>query len=220
MNSTPLIIILLGPPGSGKGTQAKRLNSRYNIPQISTGDLFREHISKGTSIGIKAKEYIQAGQLVPDEIVLGMLFDRVNQPDCSRGYLLDGFPRTVPQAEQLFTKLNVNSKILVLCLEVLDDEIVKRATKRLVCRECGAIYNTETALPKKDLICDVCNGTVYRRPDDFEEVIRQRLRVYHNQTRPLVNYYQDKGLLAAFNGEQNPEELYEQLKNYVDSCRD
>lgn len=217
MNSIPLIIIFLGPPGSGKGTQAKRLSLQYDIPQISTGDLFREHITGGSSIGITAKEYIQAGQLVPDAIVLGMLFDRVRQPDCSHGYLLDGFPRTVSQAEQLFDNLNVNSNVLVLCLEVGDDEIVKRATKRLVCRSCGAIYNEETALPKNDLICDDCNGPVYRRPDDSEEVIRQRLSVYRNQTEPLVSYYRDKGLLAVFNGEQNPQHIYEQLKAYVES---
>lgn len=215
--STPFVLILLGPPGSGKGTQAKQLAIDYGIPQISTGDLFREHMAAQTSIGIKAKEYIQSGLLVPDDIVLGMLFDRIEKPDCAKGYLLDGFPRTEVQAERLSHHQSMKTKLFVLCLEVPDEEIIKRAAGRLVCRQCGAIYNLFIAPPVYERRCDKCRGEVYRRPDDEAQVVSKRLAVYRDQTRPLIEYYDHRGLLTLFDGNQPPEVVHRELKHYIDS---
>lgn len=211
-----LILILLGPPGSGKGTQAKRLSSDYGIPQISTGDLFREHMASGTEIGRKAKEYIESGRLVPDEIVLGMLFDRISKPDSSKGFLLDGFPRTEEQAQQLSKYPAMRGKVYVLSLDVPDDEIVKRAAARLVCRQCGSIYNKLINPPKEEGVCPSCNGEVYRRSDDEPEVVQKRLAVYRAQTQPLIEYYQTQGLLTHFNGNRSPEEVHQDLKAFID----
>lgn len=212
-----VVMILLGPPGSGKGTQAKRLSQDYQIPQISTGDLFRENMAAGTPIGLKAKAFIQSGQLVPDEIVLGMLFDRIAQPDCARGYLLDGFPRTIPQADQLAQHQSMKTTLCVLSLEVPDEEIVKRAAGRLLCRQCGAIYNRDISPPQIDSICDKCGGEVYRRMDDEPDVVRKRLKVYHEQTQPLIEYYDHQGLLTTFDGNQSPDAVYTELKRYIDN---
>lgn len=214
--SFPFVIILLGPPGSGKGTQAKRLSEEYRLPQISTGDLFREHIAAQTPIGRKAKEFIQAGLLVPDEVVLGMLFHRLEQPDCANGYLLDGVPRTIVQADQLSEHQSMKTKLFVLCLEVPDEEIIKRAAGRFVCRECGFIYNRLISPPARENICDRCGGEVYRRSDDEPDVVRQRLKVYHHQTQPLIEYYEQKGSLARFNGNRPPDVVYAELKDYID----
>jgi adenylate kinase len=211
----PLVMILLGPPGSGKGTQAKKLSAEFSIPQISTGDLFREHIAHQTPIGVEAKEYMEAGLLVPDEIVLGMLFQRIEQPDCAKGYLLDGFPRTKVQADRLADHESMNTEIFVLCLEVPDEEIVKRASSRLVCRECGAIYNLHNSPPVHENRCDRCRGVVYRRTDDDPEVVSKRLAVYRSLTQPLIEYYDHKGLLTLFDGNQTPESLHEELKAYI-----
>lgn len=215
-SSSPLILILLGPPGSGKGTQAKRLAQDYGIPHISTGDLFREHMSALTPIGQKAKAYIEAGQLVPDEVVLGMLFDRVSRSDCARGYLLDGMPRTIAQAEQLAQHQAAHTSLMVLCLEVSDEEIVSRATNRLVCRQCGAIYNRLISPPVHEGICDNCQGEVYRRSDDEEKVVGERLKVYHAQTQPLVKYYDQLGLLTMFDGQQPPDVVHAEMKRFID----
>lgn len=218
-NPTPtFIIILLGPPGSGKGTQAKRLSLDFGIPQISTGDLFREHMAAQTTIGKQAKEYIQAGLLVPDDIVMGMLFERIEMPDCAKGYLLDGFPRTKVQADQLSRHQSMKTKLFVLCLDVADEEIVKRAAGRLVCRECGAIYNQINSPPMHENRCDICRGEVYRRPDDEPEVVRKRLSIYHAQTQPLIEYYDHRGLLTLFDGKQTPEALHAELKSYIINC--
>ena len=211
----PLIIILLGPPGSGKGTQAKRLSKEFNIPQISTGDLFREHMAAVTPIGLEAKEFMSKGQLVPDEIVLGMLFDRIAKEDCSKGYLLDGFPRTVAQADQLFARRKDAGVILAISLEVPDEVIVKRAAGRVVCRQCGAIYHRENAPPKNGTICDLCGGEVYRRADDEEKVVRERLRVYHELTQPLIHYFQERKLLTSIDGSGAPEFVNAQIKEEV-----
>jgi adenylate kinase len=216
---SPLAVILLGPPGSGKGTQAKRLSQDYHIPHISTGDLFREHMKAETPIGQKARQFMQAGQLVPDEVVLGMAFERMAQPDCAKGYLLDGFPRTVPQAEQLSEHLYPQDHLLVLSLEVSDEEIVKRAEGRLVCRECGVIYNRAISPPLHGNKCDKCGGQVYRRADDEPDVVRERLRVYHAQTQPLIQYYDRLGLLTTFDGSQRPEVVHAALKRYIDNNR-
>lgn len=218
-NSSSFVIILLGPPGSGKGTQAKRLSQDYHIPQISTGDLFREHMAAQTPIGQKAKSYIQAGHLVPDEVVLGMLFERIDQRDCAKGYLLDGFPRTIPQADQLAQHQSMKTKLFVLCFEVPDEEIVKRAAGRLVCRQCGTIYNRDISPPVHENICDKCGGEVYRRMDDEPEVVRKRLSVYHAQTRPLIEYYDKLGLLTIFDGNQPPDVVHAELKRFIDAYR-
>ncbi len=216
-NSSSFVIILLGPPGSGKGTQAKRLSADYGIPQISTGDLFREHMTAQTPIGQKAKGFIQAGQLVPDDVVLGMLFDRIEQSDCAKGYLLDGFPRTTPQADQLAQHQSMKTKLFVLCLEVPDEEIVKRAAGRLVCRQCGSIYNRDISPPVHENVCDKCKGEVYRRADDDPEVVRKRLKVYHEQTQPLIEYYDKLGLLTIFDGNQPPDVVHAELKRFIDA---
>lgn len=215
-NSPPLIIILLGPPGSGKGTQGKRLSKEYGIPQISTGDLFREHMAKETLIGVKAKEYMHAGLLVPDAIVMDMLFDRIGRPDCARGYLLDGFPRTLPQADQLGKHQSMQGNYLVLSLEVPDAVIIERAAGRLVCRKCDAIYNQGLTPPRVPNTCDKCKGEVYRREDDNPDVVSKRLSVYREQTQPLIEYYDKKGRLTQFDGNQKPENVYLELKAYID----
>lgn len=215
-HSSSFVIILLGPPGSGKGTQAKRLALDYGIPQISTGDLFREHMAAQTPIGQKAKAFIQSGLLVPDDIVLGMLFERIEQPDCAQGYVLDGFPRTETQADQLSQHQSMQTKLFVLCLEVPDQEIIKRAAGRLVCRQCGAIYNRMISPPQYENRCDKCRGEVYRRPDDDPEVVAKRLAVYHAQTQPLIEYYDHRGLLTLFDGNQTPDAVYHELKHYID----
>ncbi len=217
--SPSIVIILLGPPGSGKGTQAKRLSQDYQIPQISTGDLFRENIAARTTIGLKAKSFIQEGKLVPDEIVLEILFDRLMEPDCVRGYLLDGFPRTIFQADQLALHQSMQTKKFVFNLEVPDEEIVKRASGRFVCRQCSAIYNRDLSPPLHDRICSQCRGEVYRRIDDDPEVVRKRLKVYHDQTQALVEYYDHQGILTTFDGNQPPDVVYAELKRHIDSYK-
>jgi adenylate kinase len=213
---SPFVIILLGPPGSGKGTQAKRLSQDYQLPQISTGDLFREHMAALTPVGKKAKEFIQAGLLVPDDVVLSMLFERIQQPDCAKGYILDGFPRTILQAEQLAQHESMQAKSFVLCLEVPDEEIVKRSAGRIVCRQCGSIYNRDISPPVHDNICDKCGGQVYRRVDDEPEVVRKRLKVYREQTQPLIEYYDKRGLLTMFDGNQSPDVVHAEFKRFID----
>ncbi len=210
-DSTKTVIILLGPPGSGKGTQAVGLTKELRIPHISTGDLFRENISQGTDLGKKAKSFMDAGKLVPDELVLEMLFDRVSRPDCAKGYLLDGFPRTIPQAEALDLKLKQDSKVIALNLNVSDDLILKRIEGRLSCKDCGHIHNKYFSAPAKEGICDKCGGSLIQRSDDNAEVVKERLSVYHRQTQPLVSYYTKKGVLANINGEKAPEEVAKDL---------
>ncbi len=209
--ATKTVIILLGPPGSGKGTQATGLTKELGIPHISTGDLFRENISKGTELGKKAKSYMDAGKLVPDDLVLEMLFDRVSKPDCAKGYLLDGFPRTIPQAEALDIKLKVDSKVVALNLNVSDDLIVKRIEGRLSCKNCANIHNKYFSPPAKEGMCDKCGSALIQRSDDNADVVKERLRVYHEQTEPLVAYYAKKGVLANINGEKSPEEVAKDL---------
>lgn len=210
--TTQRVIILLGPPGSGKGTQAVRLSKEQGIPHISTGDLFRENISQGTELGQRAKSYIDAGKLVPDSVVLDMLFDRVSRPDCAHGYLLDGFPRTLPQAEAFQKHLPSGTKLIVLDLEVPDEMIVKRIAGRLTCSQCGNIQNRFVSPPKQEGICDKCGGAFTQRPDDKPEVVQERLRVYHEQTAPLIGYYQKQGVLFTVDGTKSPDEVYAELK--------
>jgi len=215
-NAQKTIVILLGPPGSGKGTQAARLTKELNIPHISTGDLFRENIKNNTDLGKKAKAFIDAGKLVPDELTLELLMDRVARPDCARGYLLDGFPRTIPQAEALDKYLSEKEKgarIVALNLQVPDEVIVKRIAGRLLCKGCTNIQHVETSPPAKEGVCDKCGGELYQRSDDKPEVVAQRLKSYHEQTEPLENYYSKKGVLTNVNGEQQPDQVFADLMN-------
>ncbi len=206
-------IVFLGPPGAGKGTQAKMIAEKYGIPQISTGDMFREHLSKGTELGKKAKEYMDKGQLVPDEIVLGMVEERLKQPDCEKGFILDGFPRTVPQAEALDKLLEKMGKKIdyAILIDVPDEELVKRLTGRRTCKKCGMMYHIVFKPPKEDNKCDVCGGELYQRADDNEETVRNRLKVYHEQTEPIIQYYEQKGVLHRIDGIGSIEEIFDRI---------
>lgn len=208
------VIVLLGPPGSGKGTQAVRISKVLGFSHISTGDLFREHLKNGTPLGKQVKGLIDAGQLVSDDIVLEILFDRLKKTDCDRGFLLDGFPRTLAQAEALTKRLGDHAKLTVINLDVPDENILKRMSGRLTCKQCGQVYNRHFSPPKIESRCDVCNGDLYQRSDDTIEVVKDRLRVYHMQTKPLIQFYEAKGQIIHINGTHTPEVVYEEiLKN-------
>ena len=202
-----MIVVVMGPPGSGKGTQAALLIKELGVPHISTGDLFRENISQNTALGKKAKSYIDKGQLVPDEVVLDMLFDRVSQKDCDKGYLLDGFPRTLAQAEALDTHLG-KASLIVLNLEVPDNVIIKRAEGRLICSGCPAVYNKTTSLATTEEACTQCGGKLIRRPDDEPEIVKNRLNIYHSQTKPLIAFYEKKGVLFSVDGTQGADTVF------------
>ena len=206
-------IVFLGPPGAGKGTQAKKIAEKYGIPQISTGDMFREHLAKGTELGKKAKEYMDKGALVPDEIVLGMVEERLKQPDCEKGFILDGFPRTVPQAEALDKLLEKLGKKIdyAILIDVPDEELVKRLTGRRTCKKCGMMYHVMFKPPKEEGKCDVCGGELYQRADDNEETVRNRLKVYHEQTEPIIAYYEKKGVLHRIDGMGSIEEIFNRI---------
>ncbi|MFJ6937122.1 adenylate kinase [Streptomyces sp. NPDC101132] len=193
-------IVLVGPPGAGKGTQAAFLAKNLSIPHISTGDLFRANISQGTELGKQAKAYMDAGDLVPDEVTIGMAKARMEQPDAERGFLLDGFPRNVSQAEALDEMLQAEGMKLdaVLDLEVPEDEVVKRIAGRRICRNDSAhVFHVTYTPPKAEGVCDVCGGELYQRPDDTEATVRNRLDVYHTQTEPIIDYYKAQGLVVT-----------------------
>ncbi|HDI02566.1 MAG TPA: adenylate kinase [Candidatus Aenigmarchaeota archaeon] len=185
-------LVFLGPPGSGKGTYASRIEERFGWPQISTGDLLREEVKKGSEIGREAEKYMKEGKLVPDEIVLKLLKERISREDCKNGFILDGFPRTLAQAEELEKITDID---VVINLVVPKEIIVTRLSARRVCRNCGAVYNLRTLKPKVDGICDKCGGELYQRKDDTPEVIEKRFEVYHEQTAPLIDFYRKKGIL-------------------------
>jgi adenylate kinase len=195
-------IILLGPPGAGKGTQATRLIEKYNIPQISTGDMLRAALKAGTPLGLEAKKFMDKGELVPDSVVIGLVKERIQQKDCQDGYMLDGFPRNVSQAETLDKMLGeLGQKIdHVVCIEVPSDELVARLTGRRTCRSCGAGYHVMFDPPKKEGVCDKCGGELYQRDDDNETTVKSRLQVYANQTEPLIDYYNKQGKLRRIHG--------------------
>jgi adenylate kinase len=206
-------IILLGPPGAGKGTQAKLLIDRYQMPQISTGDILRAAVKEGTPLGKEAKSYMDKGQLVPDSVVIGIVEDRIQQPDCRNGYMLDGFPRTVPQAEALDEMLRKRKAKIdhVVSVEVARDELVKRLTGRRTCRECGAGFHVHFDPPKKAGTCDKCGGELYQRDDDNEKTVTARLQVYESQTLPLIEYYKKQGKLRSVDGVGEMKTIFERI---------
>lgn len=206
-------LILLGPPGAGKGTQAKMLTDRHGIPQISTGDMLRAAVQEGTPMGVQAKSHMDAGSLVPDEVVVGIVRERLQKPDCSGGFILDGFPRTVAQAEALRETLAELGKDLdaVVALEVDVEALVERLTGRRTCRDCGRGYHVRFDPPKTAGKCDACGGELYQREDDREETIRKRLLVYENQTAPLIGYYEGHGLLTRVDGMQEIGDVQRQI---------
>ena len=206
-------IILLGPPGAGKGTQAAGIVEKYNIPHISTGDIFRKNIKEGTDLGKKAKEYMDQGLLVPDELTVGLVTDRLSQDDCKNGFMLDGFPRNVAQAQQLGQYLNSVDLALdrVINIEVDKDILVGRAVGRRICKSCGATYHVEFNPSNKEGICNVCQGELYQRADDTEETVSKRIQVYLDETKPLVDYYSSQGIIANINGQQSIEKVFEDI---------
>jgi adenylate kinase len=203
-------IIIMGPPGAGKGTQAKMLIEKYRIPHISTGDMFRAAIKQGTELGLKAKAVMDAGQLVPDELTIGIVRERLAEPDCENGFLLDGFPRTIPQAEALREILAGLNRSLdaAINVEVSNDILLPRMTGRRICRQCGVSYHINFNPPKTPSKCDQCSGELYQRSDDSEETVANRLAVYAKQTQPLVEYYCHRGLLKTVNGDQAMQEVF------------
>jgi len=206
-------LIFLGPPGAGKGTQAKMLVERYGIPQVSTGDILRAAVAEGTELGKKAKEYMEAGKLVPDEVVIGIIEERLKQSDCEKGFILDGFPRTVPQAEALDKVLEKMGRKIdhVLTLDVPEEELIRRLTGRRTCKKCGAMYHIIFNPPKAEGVCDKCGGELYQRPDDNEETVRSRLSVYEQQTSPLIDFYEKKGLVRKIDGRGEIKEIFDQI---------
>lgn len=195
-------LIFLGPPGAGKGTQSQYICEKYNIPQISTGDILREARKNQTELGKKAEEYMNAGQLVPDEVVIGIVDERLQQDDCEKGFLLDGFPRTVPQADALGALLAKRNKSIevVLNFEVPKEELIERLSGRRVCKDCGATYHVQFKATTKDGVCDKCGGEIYQRKDDHRDTVAERLNVYQQQTAPLIGYYEEKNLLKSISG--------------------
>ena len=202
-------LIMLGAPGAGKGSQAKVLSEKFSIPHISTGDIFRSNIKNGTPLGVKAKEYMDKGQLVPDELVCDLVVDRIAQDDCANGFILDGFPRTIPQAEALTKALAEKSMKMdyAIDLEVADDVIVKRMAGRRACLDCGMTYHIENMPPKVEGVCDKCGSKLVLREDDKPETVLNRLKVYHEQTAPLIDYYTKEGILVSFDGTKSPSEV-------------
>ena len=195
-------IIMLGAPGAGKGTQAKQIAAKYGIPHISTGDIFRANIKNGTELGKKAKEYMDQGLLVPDELTCDLVMDRISQEDCKDGFVLDGFPRTIPQAEALDAALEKKGDKMdyAIDIEVEDENIIRRMSGRRACLNCGATYHVVTIPPKKEGICDVCGSELVLRDDDQPETVKKRLDVYHEQTQPLIDYYKKQNILKSVNG--------------------
>lgn len=212
-------VVLLGPPGSGKGTQAAFIKKEYGIPHISTGDIFRKEISEKTPLGIEANKYIENGQLVPDDITIGIVKDRIMEDDCKRGFLLDGFPRTVCQAEALSKLLDEENMALngVVNIKVPDESLINRLSSRRVCNSCGASYNLVFNPPKREGICDHCSSKLIHRDDDTVETVKKRLVVYEKSTKPLIEYYEKKGLLADINGDQDIAKVFQDICNALGS---
>ncbi len=210
-------LVIMGPPGAGKGTQAAKIVEKYNVPHISTGDIFRQNLKKNTPLGLKAKEYMDKGLLVPDEVVVAIVKDRIMQEDCKDGFLLDGFPRTAPQANALDEVLEEMDARLdkVINIDVAKDVLIERAVGRRVCKNCGATYHVKYNPPGREGACDVCSGEIIQRDDDKKETVVKRIEVYLEQTQPLIQYYKDKGLLANINGQQEIEKVFDDITQSI-----
>ncbi|MDD2447276.1 MAG: adenylate kinase [Tissierellia bacterium] len=206
-------LVLLGPPGAGKGTQASAIVKKYNIPHISTGDIFRSNIKEGTELGMKAKEYMDKGLLVPDEVVVSIVKDRLTHDDCANGFLLDGFPRTVNQGEALDTELSSMGLKLdrVVNIEADSNVLIERAIGRRICKECGATYHIKYNPPKAEGLCDIEGSTLYQRDDDVEETVATRINVYLEQTQPLIDYYKEKKLILNIDGMNSINDIFNSI---------
>jgi adenylate kinase len=210
-------IILLGPPGAGKGTQAKKIQEHYKFPHISTGDILRENINNNTTLGLKAKSYMSRGELVPDELLITIIKDRLSKKDCQNGFMLDGYPRTIPQADALQMILTESGEMIdaVLNISVDDEELIKRLSGRRMCK-CGASYHIIFNPPAQEDVCNICKGKLYQREDDKPETIRNRLNVYKKQTQPLINYYVNKKILKTIDGSKDILQIFEEIKEVLD----
>lgn len=211
-----LKLIVFGPPSAGKGTQAQKLSKKYGLPQISTGDLLREAVAKQTPLGAKIKSYLDTGRLGPDDLIVQLIKERVSKPDCADGYLLDGFPRTMGQAEELDKMTEID---LVLNIVVDPESLVQRAVGRRICKECNAVYNVSSNPPEKAGVCDKCGGELIQRDDDKEETVRHRLEVYQEQTAPLIEHFRAKGNLVDIDGSKGIDGVFEQMTEAVDRIR-
>ena len=212
-------VVLLGPPGAGKGTQAKLLAEAFDIPHVSSGDLFRDHLGRKTELGMLAKEYMDRGGLVPDDVTVGMVIERLGRSDCQKGALLDGFPRTLSQAAALDDALDERGQHVgvVPLIQVKDEEVMRRLTARRSCGDCGAVYNLVFNLPGVEGVCDVCGGELYQRDDDNPETVRNRLYTYYKETSPLIGYYFAKKLLVEVSGEQGIDDVQADLRAAVEA---
>jgi adenylate kinase len=207
-------LVLLGPPGAGKGTQASRIVAEYGIPHISTGDILRGAVKNQTTMGLEAKKYMDAGDLVPDSVVIGIVKDRLLEPDSAKGFLMDGFPRTIPQAEALDSALDELNRAITKVVVILVDEedLVARLTGRRICRSCQTPFHILFNRPRVEDVCDKCGGELYQRDDDTEATVRNRLEVYRNQTEPLIDYYDRAGVVARIDGGKAPDKVYEDIR--------
>ncbi len=215
-------IVLLGAPGSGKGTEARLLSEKLSIPHISTGDILRQAIARKTPLGEKARSYVEGGGLVPDEVMIGLVEERLGKDDCKKGFILDGFPRTLAQTKSLQEILDGPgfSLDLVLHLEASPEVLVERLAGRRVCRKCQALFHVQNMPPKKEKVCDGCGGELYQRPDDMEEVVRNRLKIYQSQAEALLEYYREKGLLHKVDSEKGPQETFVEIGKVIKKIED
>ncbi|MCL5736399.1 MAG: adenylate kinase [Actinobacteria bacterium] len=210
-------LILLGPPGAGKGTQASRIAADYRIPHVSTGDILRAAVKNQTQMGLEGKKYMDAGELVPDAVVIGIVRERLQEPDTAKGFLMDGFPRTIPQAQALDAALDDLGRAITKTIVILVDEedLVKRLTGRRICRVCQAPFHVNFNPPREEGVCDKCRGELYQRDDDAEATVRNRLEVYRSQTEPLIDYYDRAGVVARIDGAQSPDEVYASIREVL-----
>lgn len=212
-----MIVVLLGAPGVGKGTQSENIVKKYSIVQISTGDILRNEVKNETELGKKAKQFMEKGELVPDELIIKMIENRIMQNDCAKGFLLDGFPRTIEQAMS-FDKMLAQKNIIldnVIYIDVPDEEIIERLTLRRICPTCGAIYHLKNKLPRQDMVCDICGSKLIQRSDDVEETVINRLKVFKEHTKPLIEYYKKKGKLNSISGNGNVDEVFSKITDML-----